>query len=227
MGVRLRGTGPESGHGLWLVSPSSLLWVCLMLCLMAIKRWLGLEVSYMYMVLAAHCAMRLPWTHLAITLLPAKGVVMWFPTTTNYVMSLQSSVSELIWVSRWKWVAMSPPIAATHVQLTFWFPTGSWANQQLLICQSHPRLIAQFFWNQVWHPVALAISCLCTTRVHITWCQKWDHSKMEKYLAQEPIGEGDLNEQWKRFKWKFEQFLVIVGKEKEAEQTKLAIWRPE
>ena len=46
---------------------------------------------------------------------------------------------------------------------------------------------------------------------------------MKKYLAQEPIGEGDLNEQWKRFKWKFEQFLVIVGKEKEAEQTKLAI----
>ena len=28
---------------------------------------------------AAHCALRLPWIHLAIMLLPAKGVVMWFP----------------------------------------------------------------------------------------------------------------------------------------------------
>ena len=49
------------------------------------------------MVLAAHCALRLPWTHLAITLLPAKGVVMWFPTTTNYMymMSLQSPVRQV------------------------------------------------------------------------------------------------------------------------------------
>ena len=35
------------------------------------------------MVHAAHCALRLSWTHLAIMLLPAKGVVMWFPVTTN------------------------------------------------------------------------------------------------------------------------------------------------
>ena len=48
------------------------------------------------MVHAAHCALRLPWTHLAIMLLPAKGVVMWFPATTNCVMSLQSSAGELI-----------------------------------------------------------------------------------------------------------------------------------
>ena len=59
------------------------------------------------MVLASHCVLRLPKTHLAITLLPAKGVVMWSLTTTNYMMSLQSPVGELIWVSRQKWVAMS------------------------------------------------------------------------------------------------------------------------
>ena len=46
-----------------------------------------------------------------------------------------------------------------------------------------------------------------------TWCQKWDLSKMEKYLAPKPIREGDLNEQWKWFKREFEQFLVAVGKE--------------
>ena len=72
--------------------------------------------------------------------------------------------------------------------------------------------------------VASATCCLRSTRVCITWCQKWDLSKMEKYLAPEPIGEGDLNEQWKRFKREFEQFLVAVGKEKEAEPTKLAIF---
>eukprot|EP00731_Ephydatia_muelleri_P022333 Em0014g924a len=33
------------------------------------------------MVHAAHCALRLPWIYLAIMLLPAKGVVMWFPAT--------------------------------------------------------------------------------------------------------------------------------------------------
>ena len=49
---------------------------------------------------------------------------------------------------------------------------------------------------------------------------------MEKYLAPDrgPIGVGDLNKQWKRFKWEFEQFLVAVGKDKEAELTKLAIF---
>ena len=67
------------------------------------------------MVLPAHCALRLPWT---IMLLPAKGVVMWFFATTNYVTFLPSSVGKLIWVSRWKWVAMSPPITATPIQLT-------------------------------------------------------------------------------------------------------------
>ena len=71
------------------------------------------------MVLPAHCALRLPWT---IMLLPAKGVVMWFFATTNYVMFLQSPVGKLIWVSRWKWVATSPPITASLVQLTSLVP---------------------------------------------------------------------------------------------------------
>ena len=70
------------------------------------------------MVHAAHCALRLPWIHLAIMLLPAKGVVMWFPATINCVISLRSPAGELIWVSRWKWVTISP-ITATPVQLTF------------------------------------------------------------------------------------------------------------
>ena len=52
------------------------------------------------MVHAAHCALRLPWIHLAIMLLPAKGMVMWFPATTNCVISLRSPAGELIWVSR-------------------------------------------------------------------------------------------------------------------------------
>ena len=77
----------------------------------------GLAWTFL-MVHAAHCALRLPWTHLAIMLLPAKGVVMWFSATTNCVMSLQSPAGELIWVSRWKWVTISP-ITATPVQLTF------------------------------------------------------------------------------------------------------------
>ena len=29
----------------------------------------------------------------------------------------------------------------------------------------------------------------------------------------EPSGEGDLNEQWKRFKREFEQFMVAVQKD--------------
>ena len=65
---------------------------------------------------------------------------MWFPTTTNYVMSLQSPVGELICASRWKWSAMLPPITATPVQLTFWFQTGCWASQQLLTCLVTPPL---------------------------------------------------------------------------------------
>ena len=77
----------------------------------------GLAWTFL-MVHAAHCALRLPWTHWAIMLLPEKGVVIWFPATTNCVMSLQSPAGELIWVSRRKWVIISP-ITATPVQLTF------------------------------------------------------------------------------------------------------------
>ena len=46
---------------------------------------------------------------------------------------------------------------------------------------------------------------------------------MDKYLAPEPIGEGDLHSQWKRFSREFSQFLVAVGK-RESEPTKLAIF---
>ncbi|KAL5510768.1 hypothetical protein EMCRGX_G006369 [Ephydatia muelleri] len=48
------------------------------------------------MVLAAHCALRLPWTHLAIMLLPAKGVVMLFLTTTNYMLSFHTCPADLL-----------------------------------------------------------------------------------------------------------------------------------
>ena len=72
--------------------------------------------------------------------------------------------------------------------------------------------------------LASATGGLRATRGNRTWCQEWDLAKMEKYLAPEPIGEGDLNEQWKRFKREFEQFLVAVGKDKETEPTKLAIF---
>eukprot|EP00731_Ephydatia_muelleri_P020959 Em0013g686a len=90
----------------------------------AIKWWLGLEVSY------GSCYPLCPEIALDPLGHPSK----------RDVMSLPSPVSELIWVfrwmsrwmSRWKWVAMSPPITATPIQLTFWFQTGSWASQQLL-----------------------------------------------------------------------------------------------
>ena len=47
---------------------------------------------------------------------------------------------------------------------------------------------------------------------------------MEKYLAPEAIGEGELSDQWLRFKREFAQFLVAVGKEDATEQVKLAIF---
>ena len=45
---------------------------------------------------------------------------------------------------------------------------------------------------------------------------------MEKYLAPEAIGEGELSDQWLRFKREFAQFLVAVGKEEATEQVKLS-----
>ena len=47
---------------------------------------------------------------------------------------------------------------------------------------------------------------------------------MEKYLAPEAIGEGELSDQWLRFKREFAQLLVAVGKEEATEQVKLAIF---
>ena len=47
---------------------------------------------------------------------------------------------------------------------------------------------------------------------------------MDKYLALEPIGEGDLHSQWTRFSHEFSQFLIAVGKSEESEQMKLAIF---
>ena len=59
----------------------------------AIKWWLGLDLSY------GSCCPLCPEIALAIMLLPAKGMVMWFPATTNCVISLRSPAGELIWVS--------------------------------------------------------------------------------------------------------------------------------
>ena len=47
---------------------------------------------------------------------------------------------------------------------------------------------------------------------------------MEKYLAPAPIGEGDLNDGWLRFKREFQQFLIAIGKGDATEQVKLAIF---
>ena len=49
-------------------------------------------------------------------------------------------------------------------------------------------------------------------------------AKMEKYLAPEAIGEGDISDQWKQFKREFAQFLVAVDKGKAIEEAKLAIF---
>ena len=89
----------------------------------AIKWWLGVDVSYGSCCPLCHeIARGSTWPSCCYL---QKGVVMWFPATTNYVMSLQSPLGELIWVSRWKWVAMLPPITAALVLLTFRFQTGS------------------------------------------------------------------------------------------------------
>ena len=46
---------------------------------------------------------------------------------------------------------------------------------------------------------------------------------MEKFLAPEPIGEGDVYDQWVRFKKEFEQFLLAAGKGDASGAVKLAI----
>ena len=95
----------------------------------------GLAWTFL-MVHAAHCALRLPWTHLAIMLLSAKG-------GGGDVVSHHNKLCDIL-VSRWKWVTISP-VTAAPVQLTLWFQTGSWASQQL----SHLRLILKLFWKRV------------------------------------------------------------------------------
>ena len=61
-----------------------------------------------------------------------------------------------------------------------------------------------------------------------TWCQEWDPFskvvKMKNYMAPEAIGEGNLSDQWLRFKREFAQFLVAVDKGKATEEVKLAIF---
>ena len=47
---------------------------------------------------------------------------------------------------------------------------------------------------------------------------------MEKYLAPAPIGEGDLNDGWLRFKREFQQFLIAIRNGDATEQVKLAIF---
>ncbi|KAL5510796.1 hypothetical protein EMCRGX_G006398 [Ephydatia muelleri] len=47
---------------------------------------------------------------------------------------------------------------------------------------------------------------------------------MDKFLAPEPIGEGDVYYQWVRFKREFEQFLLAVGKGDASGAVKLAIF---
>ena len=47
---------------------------------------------------------------------------------------------------------------------------------------------------------------------------------MEKYLAPEPIREGELPEQWLRFKREFNQFLTAVGKADATSAVKMAIF---
>lgn len=61
----------------------------------------------------------------------------------------------------------------------------------------------------------------------VTWCQEWDPvnrdvERMEKYLAPEPIGEGELSDLWRRFKREFTLFLTAISKDEPTEQTKLA-----
>ena len=46
---------------------------------------------------------------------------------------------------------------------------------------------------------------------------------MEKYLVPEPIGEGELSDQWSRFKREFAQFLTAIGKSDASGAVKLAM----
>ena len=81
----------------------------------AIKWWLGLDLSCgSCCPLCPEIALD-PLGHHAVTCKRGGDVV---PATTICMISLRSPAGELIWVSRWKWVTISP-ITATPVQLTF------------------------------------------------------------------------------------------------------------
>ena len=47
---------------------------------------------------------------------------------------------------------------------------------------------------------------------------------MEKYLVPEPVGEGNLTDQWTHFKKEFGLFLTAIGKGDSAFAVKLAIF---
>ena len=105
-----------------------------------IKWWLGLDLSNgSCCPLCPEIALD-PLGHHAVTCKRGGDVV----SCHNKLCDLQSPASELIWVSRWKWVTISP-ITATPLQLTFQYQTESWASQQLLTCLQHSHLILQFF----------------------------------------------------------------------------------
>ena len=47
---------------------------------------------------------------------------------------------------------------------------------------------------------------------------------MEKYLVPDQVGEGDITEQWQRFKKEFALFLTALGKDKADSAVKLAMF---
>ena len=47
---------------------------------------------------------------------------------------------------------------------------------------------------------------------------------MEKYLVPDQVGEGDITDQWLRFKKEFALFLTALGKDKAESAVKLAMF---
>ena len=47
---------------------------------------------------------------------------------------------------------------------------------------------------------------------------------MEKYLVPDQVGEGDVTEQWQRFKKEFALFLTALGKDKADSAVKLVMF---
>ena len=48
--------------------------------------------------------------------------------------------------------------------------------------------------------------------------------EMEKYLVPDQVGEGDITDQWLRFKKEFALFLTALGKDKAESAVKLAMF---